>query len=77
MMSVPEASMDEYYLSQPCEHQIWRSWKVATMEAKAIAQPVSELANDDFRFGILAFYASHEGGALRVDRFACEHSPEP
>lgn len=72
LMSMPEASMDEYDLSQPWKDQIRRSWQTANVKAKAIPHTVCQPAYDHLGFGILVTDSRHKGRPRWVDGLSCQ-----
>lgn len=62
-MAMPEASvhLDNRLISW--EYKIGRSRKIATVNPKSIAKPVSQPAHDHFGLGVLAPDARHDAAA--------------
>ena len=51
-MLVPEAAMDKDNLAPPREYQVGFAGQILAMQSEAIAERVSESANNHFRLGV-------------------------
>src|SRR5665213_97941 len=60
LMSVPVASMDEYYLTQTGEDQVGRARQVAAMESEPETQPVRRPPHGHLRLGVATADAGHQ-----------------
>jgi len=58
-MTVPETAIDLNYRFVAGEHKVWFSWKILDMQAISESKGVQALADEQFRFSVLAAYASH------------------
>jgi hypothetical protein len=59
-MSVPKAAVNEHNLSSARQHNVRRTWKIATMESKAISGSEQHLADRDLGLRILAADFAHQ-----------------
>jgi hypothetical protein len=59
MVAVPKTSMHENDLAPRIENQIGTSRQIAAMHSIAIAKPVHEAPNAQFRLRVFAFYSRH------------------
>lgn len=61
---MPEAAMNEYDAAESWEHQIGRAGQVTSMKAESESHSMYNLANSNFRAGILALDVRHAETAL-------------
>ena len=59
-MSVPKTAVNEHDLSSARQHDIRRTWKIATMESKAIPSSEEHLADRNLGLRIFAADVSHQ-----------------
>jgi hypothetical protein len=59
IVSVPEASMDEYSFPSARKDEVWPPGKVSSMQPVSIAETMQEMANSQFGSGIAGAHAFH------------------
>ena len=73
---MPEAPMDEHHRPMLRQHHIRCSWKVPTMKAEAVPQPVHRPPYDHFRPRIRGPHPRHEGAPF-LARAPIPQRPSP
>jgi hypothetical protein len=63
-MLVPEAAMDQHYLSAPRKHQVRGSRQIAPVEPKPSSQPMRYPPDDDLWLRVLLSDAAHVRASL-------------
>jgi len=61
---MPEAPVDLDRLAEPREHEVGPAWQIAPVEAKSIAQSMSQSTDNEFRRCVTAFDGAHHAAAL-------------
>lgn len=61
---MPKAAVDEHHRSMLRQHQVWRSWKVASMEAEAVSHAVNEAPDQHLGPRVFGTDARHDGASL-------------
>jgi hypothetical protein len=56
---MPEAAMNEDQRLPSRKNDVWRAWKIFSMQSKSVAHLMQKTTNQDFRFRILAANVSH------------------
>jgi hypothetical protein len=58
-MLMPKAAMNEDQRFPSWKNDVWRAWKVFSMQSKSVAHLMQKTPNNDFRFRVLAANVSH------------------
>jgi len=53
-MLMPKAAMNEDQRFPSWKNDVWRAWKVFSMQSKSVAHLMQKTPNNDFRFRVLA-----------------------
>jgi hypothetical protein len=56
---MPKAAMNEDQRLPSRKNDVWRAWKIFSMQSKSVAHLMQKTTNHDFRFRILAANVSH------------------
>jgi hypothetical protein len=56
---MPKAAMNEDQRLPSRKNDVWRAWKIFSMQSKSVAHLMQKTTNNDFRFRILAANVSH------------------